>query len=191
MPFKKMQDWLEAEKNLGSPNPAHVVLATTTSDAKPHSRVVAIREIQTDGILFFTQSRKRKAIELKGNSSASLTLWLPLQQREVILDGHTIFLTDAENDHYWETLPRERQLLFSVYSPISDEAISSTKDLDIKQEILIEKYHNKAIPRNEGYIGFKFIPQHFYFYTLGINAFSELLLYSLNNQQWALKQLSP
>lgn len=56
---------------------------------------------------------------------------LPLQQSEVVLDGHAIPLTDSENNGYWKTLSRERQLLFSTYSLISNEIIYSSAGLRV------------------------------------------------------------
>lgn len=81
MPFKKIHSLIETEKALGSPDPYVMVLATATQEGIPRSRVVAMREISTDGILFFTQSQKRKAIDLLENPLVSATIWLALQQK--------------------------------------------------------------------------------------------------------------
>jgi len=112
MPFVKMQNWLAEEKELGSKAPDNIILATATASGIPHSRVVAIREISPKGILFFTQRGKRKVIEMTENPHASMTLWLAHMQREVILDGIINPLTHEENQYYWNTLSRDRQLRF-------------------------------------------------------------------------------
>jgi pyridoxamine 5'-phosphate oxidase len=43
------------EKQAGAPNPQQAVLATCARAAVPHARVVVIREMNEDSLLFFTQ----------------------------------------------------------------------------------------------------------------------------------------
>lgn len=64
MPINKLTQWLNKENSVGAPNPAQAVLATSTIDAIPHGRVVAIREISPEGLLFFTQKGTKKIEEL-------------------------------------------------------------------------------------------------------------------------------
>jgi Pyridoxamine 5'-phosphate oxidase len=57
-------------KNAGSIAPNRAVLATATDTGTPHSRIVAIREMAQDSILFFTQKGTRKEKELRKNPKA-------------------------------------------------------------------------------------------------------------------------
>lgn len=188
-PFEKMKLCITEEKELGSKEANNVVLATATSSGEVHSRVVAIREITSSGIVFFTQKRSRKAKDLSENSSASMTLWLPLRQREVVLDGIVEALTQNENEQYWETLPRERQLRFLTYK--SGGPISSLDILQADYEKLDKKFHNKKIPLSESYCGYCLIPNRIYFYTLGQDAFSEINQYVLVDDVWHEELISP
>lgn len=191
MPINKMREWLEKEQSLGSPDPNNIVLATSGNDGIPHSRIVAIREITNEGVLFFTQRSTRKARELTENSKVSMTLWLPLQQREVIIDGMAKALSHNENEKYWQENSRERQLRFSVYGQMSAQPISSLSVLEEKYRSLSKKYHDQIIPMNENYCGFCIIPSTFYFYTLGIEMFSEVEKYLLQAGKWQSQLISP
>lgn len=183
MPFDKMLSWLKQEEDLNSPNPYNIVLATGSGVAI-HSRIVAIREITVKGILFFTQKGSRKVAEIMENPNASMTLWLPLQQREVVVDGATYFLNQNENAIYWETLSRERQLRFSTYAPISGKVIQSAEELQQRYSALDEQYKDKAIPMSECYLGVRLVPHTFYFYTLGKDHFSEVIKYDFEYDKW-------
>ncbi|HAT9167737.1 TPA: pyridoxamine 5'-phosphate oxidase, partial [Legionella pneumophila subsp. pneumophila] len=55
MPFDMLKEWLNKEKERGIEDPFCAVLSTCSSLGDPHSRVVAIREIETESLLFFTQ----------------------------------------------------------------------------------------------------------------------------------------
>jgi len=73
-PIKILKNCLNNESELGAPNPQQAVLCTATSDAIPHGRVVAIREIVADGLLFFTRKNTRKVAELIHQQQASMIL---------------------------------------------------------------------------------------------------------------------
>ena len=86
-PIEHLRQWLQNERTAGAPNPQQAVLSTATIDAVPHSRVVAIREIDAQGLLFFTQRDTRKVAEMSINPAVSMTFWFELLLREVIIDG--------------------------------------------------------------------------------------------------------
>ncbi len=86
-PFNRIDHWINNEKRLGSEEPDQVVLATVSKEGLPHSRVVALRQISEDSIVFFTQKNTKKVDDLAVNPYASMTLWLPLQQKAVVLEG--------------------------------------------------------------------------------------------------------
>jgi pyridoxamine 5'-phosphate oxidase len=191
MPFNKITEWLNKEKELGCKNPDRAVLATTTSEGIPHSRIVAIREINLDGILFFTQRGARKYSELMHNPHASMTFWFALQQREIIIDGITEPLSNEEREYYWKTMSRERQLRFSAYAPTSGQSISSIDEIENSYHKLSFECEGKEILMSEFYCGFRFVPDIFYFYTLGLDTFSKVMMYKKDKDNWHIKMLSP
>lgn len=191
MPFLKIKKWLEIEKSRGSANPDCIVLATAAMDAVPHSRIVAIKEISDSSVLFFTQPSTRKALEMKENPVASATLWLPLQQREVIMDGKIHPLSNEENEAYWEQLPRERQLRFTSYAPTSGQPIESLEILNQKQAALAATHPSGQVPMNNLYCGYRLEIHTFYFYTLGGDSFSEYIQFKRVADHWQKQLLSP
>jgi pyridoxamine 5'-phosphate oxidase len=191
MPFNQTKEWLTKESHLGSPNTYSAVLATTNLQAIPHNRVVAIKEIKPEGILFFTQRNTRKYKELLENPKASITFWLALQQRQIIIEGDIIALNAAENLVHWQTMPRERQLRFSAYASTSAQPIQSICLLEEKYDLLAKQFNNKDIPMSEYYCGFRLMPHTFCFYTLGRDAFSEVIKFTLQKNDWQKQLISP
>lgn len=191
MPFSLINDWLNKEIELGASDAMNGVLATADQNATPHSRVVAIREIGKDNILFFTQRNTRKVLDLSENPKASLTLWLPLQEKEVMIDGNVKALDREEAEHYWENLPRERQLRFSVYAKSCMQPLIPKQLLEKNYEALSKQFEGQAIPVNENYYGFRLFPHTLYFYVIGGKSFSELKKYTLSNGNWQQQDLSP
>ncbi len=146
MPFELLKNWLQEEKSKGAPNPQQAVLCTATLDSIPHSRVVAIKEITEEGLLFFTQKGTRKVEEILKNPVVSLTFWLELNQREIIIEGTAELLSNLDNQRYWEAYPREAQLRFSAYAPTSTQPVASKETLEQLKASLENTYQNKNIP---------------------------------------------
>ncbi len=184
----KAREWLEQEKEQGYGDPERAVLATATSQGVPHSRIVAIREISDEGFLFFTQRGTRKYAELS-NPRASMTFWFAREQREIIIDGVVRALSQEENQHYWDTLSRERQLRFSVHT--SGQPIDSLQDLEHRYQQLSKQYVNQTIPMSDFYCGFVLVPETFCFYTLGTQTFSEVIRYQKVGEHWEKNLVSP
>lgn len=91
-PIDLMNKWLHEEQAAGAPNPQQAVLSTSTNDNVPHGRVVAIREINDQGLLFFTQKGTRKVNELNINPIGAITFWFELLQREIMIEGTVLFM---------------------------------------------------------------------------------------------------
>lgn len=190
-PIIKINEWLTKEKQLGSADPERVVLATAGKDNVPHSRIVAIREITEKGVLFFTQNGTGKVTQLTENPMAAMTLWLPLQQRQVNLEGEALPLSQEDNQTYWDALPFIRQLRFRTYAPTSGKPIQALSELDNKYAKLLKEYSEKPVPMSDNYCGFQLQPKLIYFYTLGVETFSEYIQYRYQENQWVAQLLSP
>jgi pyridoxamine 5'-phosphate oxidase len=191
-PFSKTQNWLTQEATLSPANPNRIVLATSTKTGIPHSRIVAIREITPKGVLFFTQRNTRKVREMLENKAASMTLWLPQQQRQVVIDGVVEELTREQNKSYWDANPKEQQLRFTTYAPTSGQTLPSSTYLSERLATLTKEHENEAkLPLSEDYVGFYLVPKAFYFYTLGTTGFSEIEKFFLVNEDWKVEFLSP
>lgn len=190
MVFALINDWLEKEKKLGSAYPNRMVLATAGRDAIPHCRIVAIKEIVNQSIIFFTQKGTRKVKEMQGNPNVSATIWLPLQQREVILDGEVEEMTHNESINYWKKMLPADRLRFSAYAPISGMPINSLSKLEARFELLKNQFNSSDIPMSDFYVGYRLKPKSMVFYTLGIATFSEVYRYQLINGEWDKQLIS-
>ena len=190
-PLTIMQDWLKNEEILSKSNPNRVVLSTCTRNCVPHSRVVAIRKITSDGLIFFTQLQTQKVCELKDNNQASLALWLAAQQAQIILNGYVVFLSDVENLKYWNENSRLQQLRFSSYAPTSGQPIESNDIIEEKYKILEKEYVNREIPMSKFYCGIEFVAESISTYFLRSDKFSDYHQYTKVNNGWEKVILSP
>lgn len=186
-----IHQWLEEERRAGAPNPQQAVLATCADHGIPHSRVVAIREITEEGILFFTQKNTRKVSELKTNPVANIVFWLELKQKEIIIEGTVAPLTPDENNRYWLQYPREAQIRFSAYAPTSSEVIPNKSILEEKRKQITQEFQNKYLPMSPFYCGFRLNISRIVFYAYRTDELSDVFEYVSHNNAWVKQILSP
>ncbi len=190
-PINILEKWLEEEQQLGAPSARSAVLATTGLQSEPHNRVVAIREMNEEGILFFTQKGTRKVQDLMHTPLASIVFWLALKQREVVIEGDVVALTAAENKIYWDSYPREAQLRFSAYAETSAQVIDTMQTLEDKKTALTKQYEGQPIPLDPFYCGFRIVPKQFMFYAVRLDTLSEVFAYRLESGHFKKVLLSP
>jgi pyridoxamine 5'-phosphate oxidase len=190
-PHDLLNKWLEEEKEKGAPNPQQAVLSTADLNGIPYARVVAIREISAQEILFFTQKQTRKVTQLQSNPHAVITFWLELFQREVILEGINTPLSEAENIAYWQSYPREAQIRFHSYAPTSSQPIVDKSMLEEKKKHIEETYKDKPLPWSPFYCGFRLKPTRVVFYSYRTDELSDVVEYRLKPDGWTTQLLSP
>lgn len=61
MPFNKLNEWFNQEKELGL-EVNNTVLSTISPTGFPHSRVVAIREIKNGSFIFLRNEKPEKSL---------------------------------------------------------------------------------------------------------------------------------
>ncbi|ODN41874.1 pyridoxamine 5'-phosphate oxidase family protein [Piscirickettsia litoralis] len=196
-PFDLMREWVDQECKLGSQSPNRAILSTIANEnekMQPHSRVVALREFDDRGFLFFTSKKTRKYTELVSNPQASMVIWLELQQRQVVIEGNIQLLNNEENHSYWQALPKHNQLKFTAYGPHTNNEITSTSQLDVVYQELSKQYQDQEnLPLSEYYKGSRLIPNRLMFYTLESESFSEFVEYipGENEEGWQSRLLGP
>lgn len=191
MPLELLKKWIEEEKNKGASNPQQAILSTVTKDGIPHARVVAIREISAQGLLFFTQKGTRKVTEIAENPRVSLTFWFELMQRQIILEARIEALEERENRTYWSTYPRIAQLRFLAYAPTSGQPIDSKQSLEDRKTSLEHEYANKELPFTPLYCGYRIMPKKLTFYSYRTDELSDVFHYALQDGQWSKQAMSP
>lgn len=190
-PFELLKLWLQDERENGAPNPQQAVLSTATDQGIPHARVVAIREMTENGLLFFTQRGTRKVKELKDNPNASIVFWLELQQREVIIEGIVAPLSAAENDDYWQSYPPEAQIRFYSYAPTSAQPIANMVALEDQKKHIERRYEGKPLPISPFYCGYRLKPSRMVFYAYRTDKLSDMFEYCCVTDHWTRQLLSP
>ncbi|RUR19622.1 pyridoxamine 5'-phosphate oxidase [Legionella sp. km535] len=179
--------WVEAESlpfKMG-------VLSTVDEQGFPKSRTVAIREINEQGLIFFTQLGSAKVRHISVNPNVSFTFMLPNTQRQITVSGRINPLDEIENVKNWETYDQERRLRFLVYGTKSGQTIKQQHELDEELVILREKYKKTLPERPREYVGYTIVPKEIKFYQLNEHRISDSLKATCIHESWILQRFVP
>lgn len=190
-PIELLNTWIIDEKSMGAAHAQHAVLSSQGLNGAPHGRIVAIREITNDWVLFFTQKRTRKVLEIKNNKQVALTFWFERCAREVIVEGEACFLSEEENAHYWDAYPKWAQIRFCSYAPTSGEPIDDKQLLEDKLRNLERSSKDAVLPCSPDYCGIAIKPQRFVFYSYRLDELSDVWEYLIDNNKTTQRRLSP
>jgi len=125
-PLPANPQWLaQARLDAAQPNPNAMVLATVDSQGHPSARVVLCKEIaaQPGTVLFYTNYRSRKGVELLGNPRAAVVFHWDHRRRQVRAEGRVEPLSDSENDAYFRT--RDWQSRVGAWASQQSEPVES------------------------------------------------------------------
>jgi pyridoxamine 5'-phosphate oxidase len=130
-PLAVAAEWLEqARADAAQPNPNSMVLATVDGRGYPSARVVLCKEINTSAgfILFYTNYRSRKGLELQSNGRAAVVFHWDHRHRQVRVEGRVEVLSDAENDAYFRT--RAWQSRLGAWASEQSQPVESRQALE-------------------------------------------------------------
>ena len=109
-PLRQLERWVADAVTAGIDEPNAMTLATVDADGRPDARVVLLRGIGAEDVVWFTDRSSTKGSQLAATPHAALVLhWQPLE-RQVRLRGPVTALDDAASDAYFASRPRGSRL---------------------------------------------------------------------------------
>jgi pyridoxamine 5'-phosphate oxidase len=124
-PLQDLARWIDEARKAEVPAPAAMTLATASSDGQPSARIVSLKRLEADALLFTTALWTRKANEIAVNPHVALLFYWPSLGRQVHVTGRA---TPAERS-LAEELFAERDLLHRLQTVVSRQG-EPIEDLD-------------------------------------------------------------
>lgn len=162
-PIDMVKEWLDIafETEVHDHNAA--CLATVDPETlQPSARMVLVKFVTSDGIVFFTNYQSRKAEEIIKNPKASFCLYFKHMRRQIRIEGMVQKNDPQQSDDYFASRHRESQLaaLASHQSAIQNKPDDFQKNLDL----LRAQYKGQPIPRPDHWGGFIIVPHYIEFW---------------------------
>jgi pyridoxamine 5'-phosphate oxidase len=187
-PFLQLNLWIDEAITGKACEPTAMALSTVSSNGKPSSRILLLKELSEKGLIFFTNYESQKGKDLLTHPEASILFFWAELQRQVRIEGKVKKIPENESDIYFRSRPRGSQLS-ALSSPQS--TVISREKLEKMRDDLEKKYEGKDIPKPEHWGGYILIPEYFEFWQGRENRLHDRLIFSKKGMEWKVERLAP
>lgn len=186
-PFDLFSLWLKQAIEHQLTEPYAMVLATSVEN-QPSTRIVYVRELASNGLIFFTNFESNKGNAIAKNPLGSLCFHWAEVERQVRLEGKVQKADPMISDNYFNSRPRNSQL--GSWASEQSKVISSREVLDQRMKDFDAKYPNE-VPRPEHWGGYLFIPHYFEFWQGRPNRLHDRICYKEESGKWKKFRVAP
>ncbi|MDB2342849.1 pyridoxamine 5'-phosphate oxidase [Flavobacteriaceae bacterium] len=166
-----------------------MTLSTLGLDDFPKSRIVLLKALIEEGFVFYTNYQSEKGTSIAHHSKVGLAFFWPPLERQVIIKGEAVKLTNEASDAYFQSRPKGSQ----IGAIVSDQSkvISDRSIMEAKLEALEIEYAEKNVPRPEHWGGYVVKPQCIEFWQGRPNRLHDRIRCQLQGNFWNIERLAP
>ena len=188
-PLRQFERWFAEAVAADVLEPNAMTLATASRDGMPSARIVLLKGVDSQGFLFFTDYRSRKAAELAENPLAALTfLWKEIE-RQVRVTGAVGRVSEAESEAYFRSRPLGSRL--GAWASHQSSVIANRGVLDDRLREVTARFGDGDVPLPNHWGGFRVVPDAIEFWQGRTDRLHDRLLYRRGDPGWSVVRLSP
>ena len=165
-------------------------IASVDQMNQPSSRMVLLKKISDDGLVFYTNYNSRKGKEVELNPKVAVNFWWRELKKQIRVEGFIEKASEKDSDDYFNSRPLKSRVSAIISNQSS--TISSYQDLTIQIDNYLEQNDESSIKRPDHCGLYIVIPNAVEFWQERDNRTHERLKYFLSDdQKWSSHLLSP
>ena len=188
-PILKTHNWIQEAKEKGAGLPHALNLASVSQDGQPSSRMVLLKRLSDEGLVFFTDYEGKKGKEINDNSKVAMNFWWAKTDKQIRIEGRCKKVSEEESEDYFHSRPRGSQI--SAAASRQSETLDSYAGLLEKAKQIESDNEGKKINRPERWGGYILKPTTFEFWINQENRLHKRDLFILKKEGWEKSLLSP
>jgi pyridoxamine 5'-phosphate oxidase len=163
-------------------------LSTITKDGYPSSRIILIKEILDEGLIFYTDYTGKKALEIIESRKVSLLLFWKELDRQVRIQGTATKIDPEKSEQYFLSRPYESQISALASNQSS---VISKEELESRVLALKEQYPEGEVPYPNNWGGYIVSVDACEFWQGRPNRLHDRFEFTQEKKQWKISRLSP
>lgn len=189
-PIHLFTKWLSEAIKLNLLEPTAMCLSTVDKNGQPYQRTVLLKYFNDKEMIFFTNIKSRKGLQLKKNPKVSLLFYWKELERQIMILGNVTKLSYLITKKYFYSRPKDSQIsaLISKQSKkIDNRKIMEKKFIKLKKKFI----NNDKLPVPNVWRGYKVKINVIEFWQGRENRMHDRFLYEYKNFNWNIDRLFP
>ena len=164
-------------------------IATVDDKGQPSSRVVLLKKLSDEGLVFYTNYNSRKGSEIHLNNKVAVNFWWRELKKQIRIEGSISKASKEDSDDYFDSRPIKSRVSAIISNQSS--VISSYEDLKKEIDEYLEKNDESSIKRPDHCGLYILVPHSVEFWLERDNRTHERRKYFLDENGWNSCLLSP
>jgi pyridoxamine 5'-phosphate oxidase len=189
-PFDQFHHWYQSYAALRIKDSNAMAIATVDSQGFPSNRIVLLKAVENDELIFFTNYASAKGQDLLNNPVVSALFFWREQERQVRIQGKVVKISKEKSEAYFATRPYLSQIGAAASEqsqPIANRAALESKFSDFQNEYP----EGSTVPMPELWGGFAIQPISFEFWQGREGRLHDRIVYVLEGFEWTISRLQP
>ncbi|MFN5909788.1 MAG: pyridoxamine 5'-phosphate oxidase [Bacteroidota bacterium] len=187
-PFETISNWLSEaiERKVHEPNA--IALSTFGLDGYPQTRIVYLRELLQDGLVFYTNYNSDKGRSIAANPNVHVLIFWPEMERQISISGKAEKVPDEMSDAYFSSRPWGSKI--GAWASHQSEKLSSRQELEDRVHEYAEQFTDD-VPRPPHWGGYLVRPEKVEFWQGRRSRLHDRVMYEFSDGNWQIYRKNP
>ena len=188
-PLGQLTDWHAEARKAGLRDAGAMSLATVGADGSPSLRLVSIKRLDREGLVFTTALWSRKAAELRANPRVAAAFYWQSLGRQARVEGRAEIAERELAEELFVERPRAHQLQAHVSR--QGEEIESVEELRERFEQLDAELGEGPVSCPEDWGAVRIVPDRIEFWEEAADRMHRRTLFAAEAGEWRRSLLAP
>ncbi len=188
-PFRQLEEWLKSAIEEENPEPTAMVLSTIDAKGFPDSRVVLLKEITAEGLVFFTNYNSKKGSQITARTNVAINFFWSKTERQVRIKGVAERIPEEHSVDYFKSRPIDSQL--GAWASPQSRIIENREVLEENFSLYQHYFQDHEIIKPPHWGGFLIRPEYFEFWQGRSNRLHDRIAFQKSSGAWDIFRLAP
>lgn len=188
-PYSLFKLWFDDANKSGILLPEAVSVSSVGENGKPSSRMVLLKEFDSDGFVFYTNYASRKSRELSENDNVALLFHWNVLQRQIRIEGCVEKVSAEQSAKYFHSRDRGSQI--GAWASKQSSKIQTENELAESVDYYTKKFAGKDVPLPEFWGGWRVKPNYIEFWQGRASRLHDRVCFEKSASGWENFKLQP